>query len=91
MVPVVAAVALAGNTTQAPGAVIVVEKLTVHVVVVADPIVMSPETLVPVTDPLLVAPQAPEAIDVAPKVDTICPLKVATPVKVGAASVAKPV
>lgn len=82
MVPCAAAVALAGNTKQALGAVIVVEKLIVQVVVEAEPIVISPEALVPATVPFVVAPHAPLAIDVAPNVDIICPLKVVKPASV---------
>ena len=43
VVPVAAAVALAGNNRQALGALIVVENDIVQVVVVADPMVIKPD------------------------------------------------
>lgn len=86
VVPVAAAAALAGKRTQELGVVIVVEKFIVHVVVGAAPIVTSPAWLVPEAEPLVVAPQAPDAIDGVPNVVMNCPLKVVSPASVKADS-----
>jgi len=82
VVPVAAAAALPGKSTQALGGVIVVEKVMVHVVVAAAPMVTAPDWLVPATDPFAPAPHAPFEIEGVPKVDTICPAKLDNPLNV---------